>query len=349
MAEMHEPKIPVIERILSEQKPERPEEEPIVRDLPIVDPHHHLRDRPGPLYLLPELLRDITRGHNIQATVVVECSAMFRAQGPLELRSVGETEFVNGIAAMSASGSYGPTRVCAGIVGFVDMRLGNRVRSVLEAHIAAGGGRFRGIRNQVSWDEYDGLKNVRGLNAPNVLLDPAVRRGAACLADFDLTFDVHCLFTQLTDVFDLASAVPQTTIILDHTGGPAHIGPYAGRRAEVFAQWKSRMQELARLPNVVVKIGGLGTEATGFNIHLEETRPSSERLAGLWRPYIETCVELFGPNRCMFESNFPPDKKTCDYGILWNAFKRVASQYAAADKAALFHGTAATVYRLTDI
>jgi L-fuconolactonase len=349
MAETHERKIPVIERILSGQKPECPEEAPIEPDLPIVDPHHHLRDRPGHRYLLPELLRDITRGHNIQATVVVECSTMFRAAGPLELRPVGETEFVNGIAAMSASGSYGPTRVCAGIVGFVDMRLGDRVRPVLEAHVAAGGGRFRGIRNQVSWDEYDGLKNVRGLNAPNVLLDPAFRRGAACVADLDLTLDLHCLFTQLTDVLDLAGAVPQTTIILDHTGGPAHVGPYAGRRTEVFTQWKSRMQDLARLPNVVVKIGGLGSEATGFGIHLEATRPSSERLAGLWRPYIETCVELFGPKRCMFESNFPPDKKTCDYGILWNAFKRVASQYTAADKAALFHGTAATAYRLTDM
>jgi predicted TIM-barrel fold metal-dependent hydrolase len=334
---------------LSDRKPECPAEAPIEPDLPIVDPHHHLRDRPGHLYLLPELLRDITRGHDIRATVVVECSAMYRAEGPLELRPVGETEFVNGIAAMSASGSYGPTRVCAGIVGFVDMRLGERVQPVLEAHIAAGGGRFRGVRNQVSWDEYDGLKNVRGLNAPHVLLDPAVRRGAGCLADLDLTLDLHCLFTQLTDVLDLANAVPQTTIILDHTGGPAHIGPYADRRAEVFAHWKSRMQDLARLHNVVVKIGGLGTEAMGFGIHLEATRPSSERLAGLWRPYIEACVELFGPTRCMFESNFPPDKKTCDYGILWNAFKRVASQYTAADKAALFRATAATAYRLTDI
>jgi predicted TIM-barrel fold metal-dependent hydrolase len=339
----------VLERILSEQEPERPHEAPIEPGLPIVDPHHHLRDRPGHRYLLPELLRDITRGHNIRATVVVECSAMYRARGPAELRPVGETEFVNGIAAMSESGGYGSTRVGAGIVGFADLRLGERVRPVLEAHIAAGGGRFRGVRNQVSWHEDDSLKNVRGLNAPQVLRDPALRRGAACLADLGLTLDVHCLFGQLDDVLDLAAAVPQTTIILDHSGGPAHIGPYAGRRAEVFAEWKARMRELSRRPNVVVKIGGLGMVTMGFDLHRDAVRPSSERLAGLWRAYIETCVETFGPQRCMLESNFPPDKKSCDYGILWNAFKRVAAQYNAADKAALFHGTAARTYRLMDV
>jgi len=274
---------------------------------------------------------------------------MFRADGPGELRAVGETEFVNGIAAMSASGGYGPIRVCAGIVGFADMRLGERVRPVLEAHIAAGGGRFRGVRNQVSWDEDDGLKNRRGLNAPQVLLDPKVARGAAALADYGLTFDVHLLFTQLPDLIDLAGKVPQTTIVLDHSGGPVHTGRYADRREEVLAAWRSALRELAQRPNVALKIGGLGMEAMGFKAALAGTRPSSERIAALWRPYIETCVELFGPTRCMFESNFPPDKKTCDYGILWNAFKRIASQYSAAERGALFSGTAAAVYRLGSV
>jgi predicted TIM-barrel fold metal-dependent hydrolase len=274
---------------------------------------------------------------------------MFRAQGPVELRSVGETEFVNGIAAMSASGAYGPVRVCAGIVGFADMRLGTRARPVIEAHIAAGGGRFRGIRNQVTWHEHDGLKNPRGLNAPQALLDPRVRRGVACLADYGLAFDVHLLFTQLPELIDLARHVPQTTIVLDHIGSPVHTGPYAGRRDEVLATWTAHLRELARASNVVVKIGGLGMETMGIKAQVGEARPSSERLAGLWRPYIETCVELFGPARCMFESNFPPDKKTCDYGIMWNAFKRVAAQYTAAEKAALFSATAAATYRLAEI
>jgi predicted TIM-barrel fold metal-dependent hydrolase len=285
----------------------------------------------------------------VTATVVVECSAMFRAHGPVELRPVGETEFVNGIAAMSASGAYGPTRVCAGIVGFADMRLGTHVRPVIEAHIAAGGGRFRGIRNQMSWHADYRLKNPRGLNAPQVLFDPQVRRGVASLAEYGLAFDVHLLFTQLPELTDLARNVPQTTIVLDHIGSPVHTGPYAGRRDEVLAAWTSGMRELARAPNVVVKIGGLGMETMGIKEQLGEARPSSERLAELWRPYIETCVELFGPARCMFESNFPPDKKTCDFGIMWNAFKRVAAQYTAAERVALFSGTAAATYRLAEI
>jgi predicted TIM-barrel fold metal-dependent hydrolase len=348
-AEKDERKLPVLARILSEQQPESPPEKPIDPQLPIVDPHHHLRDRPGHLYLLPELLRDVSRGHNLTATVVVECSAMYRAHGPHEFRPVGETEFVNGIAAMSASGAYGPIRVCAGIVGFADTRLGERVQEVIEAHITAGGGRFRGIRNQVTWDPDDRLKNFRGLNAPKVLLDPQVRRGVRCLAQYGLTLDVHLLFTQLGDLIDLAGNVPETTIVLDHIGGVAHIGPYEGRRDEVVATWKQRMRELSERPNVVVKIGGLGMETMGLKPIFGNARPSSEQLARVWRPYIETCVESFGPARCMFESNFPPDKKTCDYGVMWNAYKRVASQYTPAERANLFAATAARIYRLSDV
>jgi predicted TIM-barrel fold metal-dependent hydrolase len=349
MVEADERKRTVLERILSEQRPENPYEEPIEPDLPIVDPHHHLRDRPGHLYQLPELLRDITRGHNIQATVAVECTAMFRADGPIELQPVGETEFLNGIAAMSASGQYGPIRVCAGFVSYADFRLGPaRVQAGLEAHIAAGGGRLRGIRNTVAWDPFDGIKNTRGTNAAHALMDSKFRAGFACLASLNLSFDTWLYFTQLGEAFDLAKSFPGTTIVIDHLGGPVHVGPYAGRRKEVFDEWKARMRDLARLPNVFVKVGGLGMATLGFGLENEPGRPSSERLAGLWRPYIETCVELFGASRAMFESNFPPDKKSCDYGILWNAFKRVASQYSAAEKTALFSGTARAIYRLPE-
>ena len=330
----------------------RAAETAIEPDLPIIDPHHHLQDRladsfrAASHYLLPDLLRDIDCGHNIRATVVVESTAMYRADGPKELRPVGETEFVNGIAAMSASGRYGPTRLCAGLVGFADMRLGERVRPVIEAHIAAGGGRFRGIRNQVSWDEYEGLRNQRGLNVPHVLLDPTLRQGVACLASFGLPLDVHCHFTQLGDVLDLARAVPQANIILDHTGGPVHIGPYAGRHAEVFERWKKGMQDLARHGNIVVKLGALGRIGGEPDAGADAERPMSDYLAALWRPYIETTIDLFGPNRCMFESNFPPDKKICPYGVLWNAYKRIAVQYSDLEKTALFKQTAATAYDL---
>ncbi|HWG03526.1 MAG TPA: amidohydrolase family protein [Beijerinckiaceae bacterium] len=348
MAETEASKLPPFGRILSGQKPESTQESPIEPDLAIIDPHHHLRDRPGHLYLLPELLRDITRGHKIEATVAVECTAMFRPDGPLELRPVGETEFLNGIAAMSASGQYGPTRVCAGFVSYADFGLGrSRVQAGLEAHMAAGNGRLRGIRNTVAWDRFDDIKNTRGTNRPHALMDPAFREGFACLAPLNLSFDTWLYFTQLDEAFDLAAAFPQTTIIIDHCGGPVHIGPYVGKHDEVFSEWRTRLSDLARLPNVFLKIGGLGMITLGFGLNREPARPSSERLAGLWRPYIETCIDLFGPNRCMFESNFPPDKKSCDYGILWNGFKRVASQYTAAEKASLFKDTASKVYRLT--
>jgi L-fuconolactonase len=335
-----------------EQRGETLNEAAIEPDLPIIDPHHHLRDRPdndprgAGHYLLPEFLFDIDCGHRIQATVAIECSAMYKSGGPSELRPVGETEFLNGVAAMSASGYYGPTQVCAGIVGFVDIRLGDQVRPVLEAHIKAGGGRFCGVRSEVSWD---GQNFPQGLNAPHALLDPAVRRGVACLAEFNLSFDVHLHFTQLADLADLAQAVPQTTIILDHTGRPVHTGPDASRRTEVSAKWRHGMKELARFPNVVVKIGALrGAVADPDRPH-DPRRPQSEYLASLWRPFIETCVELFGPDRCMFESNFPPDKKVCDYGVLWNAFKRVATQYNESEKLALFKGTATATYNLREV
>ena len=242
------------------------------------------------------------------------------------------------------------TRVCAGFVSYADFRLGaSRVQAGLEAHVAAGNGRLRGMRNTVAWDEYDGLKNTRGTNAPHALMDPAFRQGFAGLAPLNLSFDAWLFFTQLAEAYDLGAAFPQTTIIIDHCGGPVHVGPYADRHAEVFEEWKSRMRDLAHLPNVFVKVGGLGMVTLGFGLHREPKRPSSERLASHWRPYIETCVELFGPNRCMFESNFPPDRKSCDYGILWNAFKRVASQYTSTEKAALFKGTATAVYKLAEI
>jgi L-fuconolactonase len=339
----------VLDQALASVKASPPMEAAIEPDLPIIDPHHHLRERPNHRYLLHELLRDITSGHNIQATVAVESTAMYRDKGPEEMRPVGETEFLNGIAAMSASGIYGPARVCAAIIGFADFRLGDRVKAVLEAHIAAGGGRFRGIRNTVVWDDNEELKNTRGTNSPHILRDAGYRRGIACLAPLELVYEVNLFFHQLGDLVELATAFPNTTIVLNHLGKPVHTGPYAGKDKEVMTQWKSGLKELARRPNTVIKVGGLGQDTLGLGIHEEKERPKSERLVPLWRPYIEACVEAFGPERAMFESNFPPDKKTCDYTVLWNGIKRVAAQYSAVEKAALFKGTAARVYGLHDI
>ncbi len=315
--------------------------------LPIVDPHHHLVERPETgRYLLTDLLADLGSGHNITATVYLEWLSMYRAEGPIELRPVGEVEFANGVAAMSASGKYGPARVCAGIVGYADLALGAPVEKVLEAQIAAGGGRFRGIRfisathpDQAAWGSM--VSRPEGM-----LRDPRVREGFARLAPLGLGFDAWMYHTQLGELIELARAFPETSIVLDHVGGAIGLGRYAGSRDEVFAEWGTRIRELAACPNVHIKLGGLGMRMFGFDVHMGEMPPSSEELAAAWRPYIETCIAAFGPDRAMFESNFPVDKGSCGYAALWNAFKRIAAGCSAAEKQALFSGTAAKFYRL---
>jgi L-fuconolactonase len=313
--------------------------------LPIVDPHHHLWDRPGWRYLLPELLADTGQGHNVVATVFVQCRAMHRADGPEEFRPVGETEFVNGIAAMSASGGYGPTRVCAGIVGHVDLTIGARAREVLEAHIRAGGGRFRGIRHISAWDPDPVIMNPAYTPPEDMLARPGFRQGFAQLGELGLSFDAWLYHPQIHWLTGLARAFPETPIVLDHVGGPLGIRGYAGRREEVFAAWKASMAELAGCPNVHVKLGGLGMRINGFGFEEAAEPPSSDTLAAAWKPWIETTIALFGARRCMFESNFPVDKGSYGYGVFWNACKKLAAG-ASAEKAALFSGTAARFYKL---
>ena len=320
-------------------------EEALEPELPIIDPHHHLWDHPGNPYLLPQLEEDLGCGHRIVATVFVECRAMYRADGPIEMKSLGETEFVNGIAAMSASGAYGPTRACAGIVGNVDLRHGARAGAILEAHMAAAGGRFRGIRNGSAWHA-GGLKVTSATPPPGLLLDGTFRAGFANLARLGLSFDAWLVHTQIDEVIDLARAFPATPIVLDHVGGPLGIGPYLGQRDAVFAAWTESIGELARCQNVNVKLGGLGMHTAGFDFHARAQPPTSQELAQAWQPYIETCIAAFGVERAMFESNFPVDKGSCSYGVLWNAFKRVTAACSAAEKTALFSGTAQRVYRL---
>ncbi|MBM3646841.1 MAG: amidohydrolase [Alphaproteobacteria bacterium] len=327
----------------------RPTEAALEPELPIIDPHHHLWDAPQRgrgTYLLPELLADLGGGHNIVSTVFLECQAMFRAGGPEAMRPVGEVEFVNGIAAMSASGQYGKTRVSEAIVGWADLMLGARVREVLEAEIAVAGGRFRGVRYGTSYDEGVAGKHVSRPMTPHRLLDAKFREGFAELGKLGLTFDSWHFHPQLPDLVDLARTFPGQTIIVDHVGGVLGVGQYAGKSAEVIPIWRKSLQELAECPNVVVKLGGLGMTSFGFGFHFGDTPPSSQELAATWKPYLETCIEAFGPERCMFESNFPPDKQSCGYTELWNAFKRFTAGASAAEKKALYSGTAARVYRM---
>jgi predicted TIM-barrel fold metal-dependent hydrolase len=312
----------------------------------IVDPHHHLWDRDGQRYLIEEMTSDLVSGHNVIATVYVEARSMYRARGAEAFRPVGEVEFANGVAAMSASGGYGPAAVCAGIVGHVNLLLGDGAKAVLEAEIAAGQGRFRGIRHSSAWDGDASVAGMYATRPKGLLLDSTFRRGFACLAPLGLSFDAWLFHPQIGELTDLARAFPDTRIVLDHCGGPAGLGVYANRREEIFVTWKTSIEEIAKCPNVVVKLGGLAMRLLGFDFHERPVPPSSEQLTVAWRPYIETCIEAFGPQRCMFESNFPPDKGSCSYQVIFNAFKRIAMACSEAEKTALFSKTAIDIYRL---
>lgn len=316
-------------------------------DLPIIDPHHHLWDFSTHRYLIWDLLDDTNSGHKIEATVFIECTANFKADGPAEMRVIGETEFVNGMAAMSASGRYGPTRVAAGIVSLADLTLGGRVEDVLRAHIAAGGGRFRGIRHAAGVSDTTGV-HTSHTNPPLHLYrdHKQFREGFAKLGQLGLTFDAWLYHPQMADLPHLARAFPEQPIVFNHCGGPLGIGKYAGKRNEVFVEWKKHIQELATCPNVHMKLGGIGMRVSGFDFHTRDRPPSSQELADAWRPYMETCIEAFGAKRCMFESNFPVDKISGSYATYWNAFKRLAGKATATEKAWLFHDTAKKFYRL---
>src|SRR6202158_2031110 len=321
-------------------------EEIIDPERPIVDPHHHLWDRGGARYLIEDMVADTAPGHNIVATVYVDCRSMYRAQGPEAFRPVGEVEFANGVAAMSASGGYGPAAICAGIVSHANLLLGDGARPVLEAEIAAGQGRFRGIRHSSAWDADADVAGMYATRPRGLLLDSTFRKGFACLTPLGLSFDAWLFHPQIGELTDLARAFSDTRIVLDHCGGPIGIGSYANRRDEIFPLWKASIREIAGCPNVVVKLGGLAMRLLGYDFHERAMPPSSEDAAAALRPYIETCIEAFGPQRAMFESNFPPDKGQCSYQVIFNAFKRIAAPCSEAEKTALFSKTAADVYRL---
>jgi predicted TIM-barrel fold metal-dependent hydrolase len=321
--------------------------EPILEpELPIIDTHHHLWERPDHRYLLHELLADLRTGHNVVATVFLECHAMYRAHGPAEMRPVGETEFVAGIAAMSDSGLYGPTRIAAGIVGFADLSLGDRVEPVLQAHVRAGGGRFRGVRHSAAWDASEIIGNSAVATGPHDMMSPGFRAGLARLTALGLSLDAWVFHPQLADAIDLARSHPTANIIVGHCGGPLGYGPYAGKRDEVFAAWKRGITELATCQNVTMKLGGMMMRLAALDYGALAAPPSSAELADQWRPYIELCIERFGPARCMFESNFPVEKMGIGYAALWNAFKRIAAGASADEKRALFSDTARRAYRL---
>jgi L-fuconolactonase len=326
--------------------------EPVLEpEIPICDPHHHFWDYrtsriPYQRYLLHELAEDINSGHDVRSTVFVEARAMYRADGPEALRPVGEVEFVQGLAAASASGLYGPGRAAACIVGHANLLLGANVTPVLEALQAASPNRFRGIRHSVTWDPHPEVENTAAHPIRGQLGSPAFREGARVLARMGLSYDAWLYFPQLPELADFAKAVPDLTIVLNHIGGLLRTGPYANRDDEVLGTWRRGIAAVAACPNVHVKLGGIGMPRTGFDWHTRTQPIGSEELAQSIAPFMSYCIEQFGPRRCMFESNFPVDKVSFSYRVMYNAFKRLSKGYSASERAAMFHDTAARVYRV---
>ncbi len=325
-------------------------EETLEPEIAICDPHHHFWvHRPEPAdyqqYLLPDLAGDVNSGHNVHSTVFIEVRCEYRTDGPDEMKPVGEVEYVQTIADASASGSHGPTKAAAAIIGHADLKLGEGVRPVLEAMQAASPNRFRGVRHSVGWDESRELAN-REING--ALGTDGYRAGAKVLAGMGLILENSLYFHQASELADFARALPELTIVLNHIGGLVRVGPYANRDEYVLPEWRKGIELMAKAPNIVLKLGGVGQTRFAYGWDERETPVGSEELAETLGPLMNHCIEQFGPERCMFESNYPVDKISYSYNVLFNAFKRLSKGYSATDRANLFHGTAARVYNIND-
>ena len=314
-------------------------------DLPICDPHHHLWDKPGDRYMIDEISRDVGSGHNIVQTVFVEVDAMYRSSGPEEMRPIGESEWVRGIGAQSDSGLYGQTKVATGIVGYANLNLGSEVEPVLEAMESVSSGRFRSVRHTCSWDEYEPLRSHRS-GWPGMMAETKFREGLSKLIDRGHSFDALVYHPQLSELTELVDAFPNGVFVLNHIGRPLGVGPYQGHRDKVYEVWKKDMAKLAERSNVLVKVGGLGNRVSGFGWDTQPEPPNSQELVEKTSPYYLYTIEVFGPERCMFESNFPVDKNSYSYKTIWNSFKRMTQGFSSTEKTWLFHDTAAKAYRL---
>lgn len=328
-------------------------EETLEPDLPICDPHHHFWDHrseriPYQEYLLPQLVEDITSGHDVTSTVFIEARSMYRQNAPDHMKPIGEVEFVQGLAAASASGIYGDSRAAAAIVGHANLNLGSEVREVLEALKEASPNRFRGIRHSVTWDPHPEIENTALHKSEGQMVTKNFQDGAKILAEMGLTFEAWMYSHQLGELVNLAKTVPNLKIILNHVGGLVLDGPYESKREEVLANWRDRIKELSECPNVVVKLGGIGMPRTGFDWHLRQKPIGSEELASQMEPLLSYCIEQFGPERGMFESNFPVDKVSYSYNILYNAFKIFSKDYSATERALMFRDNAIDIYSVDE-
>ena len=314
-------------------------------DRRIIDPHHHLwrGSRLGGDYLLEDLHGDTGSGHHIVKTVFVECGAEYRQDGPEHMRPLGETEFVVEQARLSENSGGA---VIVGIVGRADLQLADGVREVLEAHLEIGDGRFRGIRHAGARDPHPEALMIAGRAPEGLYADPGYREGMKVLGEMDLTFDTWHYHHQNPAFAELERACPDTRMILDHFGTPLGVGPYAGKREEIFEQWKKDIAEIASCDNVIAKIGGMAMPDNGFGWHDRETPVSSDEFVEAQRAYYLHTIECFGVERCMMESNFPVDKMSISYRTLYNGLKKIVSDFSDSEKDSLFYGTAERVYRL---
>ncbi len=318
-------------------------EDALEPDLPICDAHHHLWDRPTSRYLIEDLVED-AKDHNVVSTVFVECSAGYREDGPEEMKPVGETVYIDGLASDYAANNPGGMNNTAAIISYADLRLGDAVTPILEAHQEASPSRFRGTRHGVGWDAHPDAPNSHTKPMQSQLLDSTFRDGVECLQNMGLIYEVYLYHTQLLELTDLARAFPDLTIIMNHHGGPLGVGPYDIMSEDMRSVWRHGISEVASCPNVVAKLGGIAMPRNGFGFHEWDAPPTSEKLAELTAPFYHHTIEAFGPDRCMFESNYPVEKYSCSYTVLWNSFKRISAQYSESEKATMFHDTAVRTY-----
>ncbi len=323
------------------------EEEVVEPDLPIVDPHHHLWPAGGGrmAYAIDQLHHDTDDGHRIVQTVFVECNASYRTDGPAELASLGETEFVAGIAAAD------PTGLMSGIVANVDLRLaaGDALDQVLDAHTNASSGLFRGVRHALARAEHPEVLTIPRVAPVDLYLDQAFRSGVRRLGERGFTYESWHYHYQNREFLELAKAVPETTMVLDHFGTPLGVGPYADHREEIFTAWKADIEAIAACPNVFAKIGGLAMPDNGFGWHAASRPPTSDEFIEAQERYYLHTINAFGPHRCMFESNFPVDRMSLSYRVVWNAFKKMTAGFSVAERTAMFSGTAQHVYKLSPV
>ena len=322
-------------------------EEIINPELPIIDPHHHLWNGDNQLassfpYLIDNLSEDTNSGHNIVGTIFMECAQGYYQEGEDKYKPIGETEYVMKVIKDSKKTSNSANII--GIISFADLMLGSEVKDVLNQHILIGEGLFKGIRHAAGWDQSNEIHNSHSNPIKNIYYDPSFRKGAEELIKLNLTFDSWHYHNQISDLSIFAKDYPELTIIHDHFGGPLGVGPYQGKKQEIFKKWKDDISQLSENKNVHSKLGGLAMPVNGWNFHKQDKPATSDQIIEMHYDYYLHAIECFGVDRCMFESNFPVDRRSISYHVLWNAFKKMVSNYSNEDKNKLFFQNAKDIY-----